>query len=429
MTCPICCADFTRIAREAIACVSCQKETCVKCVKTFLLEVEEPHCMHCRADWNQEFVDETLSRKFRTGELARHRRDYLLNREKARLPDTVEEAERVKKGRELRQRYMELTKRIQEHGGNEELEKEHIDLWHEMNRTYFTIPKTDEAAPRQQFIRACPAEDCRGFLSTQWKCKLCAVNVCSKCHEIKTGSEHTCDPGNIETAKLLAKDSKPCPKCGTMIFKTDGCDQMWCISCKTAFSWQTLRIETGRIHNPEYYRWMRESGQAIPRERDDECDDNNELPWLHDIHHALQARHNIWDVQIPNVIRCLTHVRFDTLPWLHNTLGYDEDPDKDLRIKYLLKDIDEDQWKKSLLHRERNRNKKRAKIQIYDMLVSAGNDLLHRSMQCTSKSELDEVMKAMEQFRKFFNRSCDRINLRFNHNLVLPLNERWDPTE
>ena len=50
-----------------------------------------------------------------------------------------------------------------------------------------------------------------------------------------------------------------------MISKIDGCDQMWCIKCHTQFSWRNGNVITGYNHNPEFFRWMRESGQTIPR--------------------------------------------------------------------------------------------------------------------------------------------------------------------
>ena len=60
----------------------------------------------------------------------------------------------------------------------------------------------------------------------------------------KRDCEHTCNPDLVETAKLLAKDTKSCPTCQTKIFKIDGCDQMWCTQCHTAFSWKTGAIQT-----------------------------------------------------------------------------------------------------------------------------------------------------------------------------------------
>jgi hypothetical protein len=161
-------------------------------------------------------------------------------------------------------------------------------------------------AERAHFVRKCPMEDCRGFLSSAWKCGLCQTHVCSKCHEPKLEGEgtvedvqedtkevtegikqentedtkqeeeetagirprgHVCDPNNVETANLLKKDSKPCPKCACIIFKISGCDQMFCTQCHTAFSWKTGAIETKVIHNPHYYQYLRDQSAngEIPR--------------------------------------------------------------------------------------------------------------------------------------------------------------------
>ena len=60
--------------------------------------------------------------------------------------------------------------------------------------------------------------------------------------------------------------------------KSSGCDQMWCVSCHTTFDWKTMQIKTsGILHNPEYFRYMRENGIAIPRNpNDNQCVDEYE---------------------------------------------------------------------------------------------------------------------------------------------------------
>jgi hypothetical protein len=113
-----------------------------------------------------------------------------------------------------------------------------------------------------KFIKPCPSEDCRGFLSTQWKCGLCQVHVCSKCHVAKKDDEdHVCHPDDVATAEFLMKDTKSCPKCATAIHKIEGCDQMWCTQCQTAFSWRTNEVIHGIIHNPHYFQWLRQQNR------------------------------------------------------------------------------------------------------------------------------------------------------------------------
>ena len=131
--------------------------------------------------------------------------------------------------------------------------------------------KQDE---RRKFIMPCANNDCKGFLSTSYKCGLCNLYTCNKCHVFigNNNDTHVCNEDDIKSADLIKSSTKPCPGqgCGERIQKIDGCPQMWCPSCKTAFNWDTLVIDNGPVHNPEYYRWMRESGQNLERNPNDE---------------------------------------------------------------------------------------------------------------------------------------------------------------
>lgn len=76
-----------------------------------------------------------------------------------------------------------------------------------------------------------------------------------KCHCIYVPN-HKCNENDIESIKLIDSDTKPCPVCFVRIHKYEGCDQAYCTQCKTAFSYDTGKIERGRIHNPHYYEQM-----------------------------------------------------------------------------------------------------------------------------------------------------------------------------
>ena len=80
-----------------------------------------------------------------------------------------------------------------------------------------TVKKT-----ARTFLKGCPVADCRGFLSTQWKCGLCETKVCKECHE-PTTEDHLCDPDKVKSVALIEKETRPCPKCASLIYKVSGC--------------------------------------------------------------------------------------------------------------------------------------------------------------------------------------------------------------
>lgn len=423
MDCPVCCQAFTAVARLLIQCPFCEYNVCSKCVKTYLLDtLDDPHCMNCRAGWNPEFIDEKLSRSFRTDQLAKHRRDVLLDREKSRLPSTVDAAEREKQKRHMQQQAREVSKRMR--GLRIELneaDQMRRELYHGIVMLSRGITPGQEAE-RRQFVRACPAQECRGFLTQQWRCQLCECKVCSQCHEIKSDDgEHVCSPDNLATAQLLKKDSKPCPNCAAMIFKIDGCDQMWCLSCKTAFSWRTMRIETGYVHNPEYFRWMRENGRTIERNPGDVpaarggCQEDR-LPNLQNLSRNLRSK-GLWRDKIGDVLRVITHVRYAVavnINWALRRDARNQDPNQDLRIRYLMNEIDETDWKRALLNRERKRERLATISQVYDVLIQVGADILMRANNAETESQIESAMEEVEQLRRYYNESCARVNRRFN---------------
>ena len=133
---------------------------------------------------------------------------------------------------------------------------------------------------KKSFIMRCQVENCQGFLSTQYKCGLCKTTTCSTCFVVKDEG-HVCNPDDVSSARMIREETKPCPTCTTRIYKIDGCDQMWCIECKTAFSWKSGEIVNGKIHNPHYYEYLRKTQGFVPRaDAPNPCQDAQTLPYL-----------------------------------------------------------------------------------------------------------------------------------------------------
>jgi hypothetical protein len=241
--------------------------------------------------------------------------------------------------------------------------------------------------------RKCPDEKCRGFLSSQWKCGMCDKWTCPDCHVIKgtrRDAEHTCDPDVRATAQFLAKDTKPCPKCSTPIHKIEGCDQMWCTQCHTAFSWRKGTIET-RIHNPHYYEWQRQqNGGAAPRNLGDfECGrdlaDQQANRFINTILSRVGLMDNLSSIQqcmmqsltkdIPLIIRKTIHLQ------LHDGGRFRTDnvvDNLEVRVRYLNKDITDKQFASKVHAAYKAHEKKKDIADVIQLQVQGVTDIVYR---------------------------------------------------
>lgn len=113
-------------------------------------------------------------------------------------------------------------------------------------------------------IWPCPRQGCRALLNAESKCVVCETQVCAKCHAVLNGKdteavsadEHKCKKDDVMSLQAILKSSQACPRCRIRIYKTEGCDQMWCTQCHTAFSYETGAQIHGQIHNPHYFQQL-----------------------------------------------------------------------------------------------------------------------------------------------------------------------------
>ena len=308
--CNICCETFNKSTRDKICCpcTNCDFSACKICTRTYLLStIKIPSCMKCNGSWNEDFLKEKLNKIFIDGEYKQHRMKVLLDRQIALLPETMDDVENYKKAKEVLilvkesdKEYSILTKKFNflvrntravdklkpEYKQEKDDLKEQLDTANLMRDSYVNIYQQrmnlyrgnggafqeSEIKMNRKFIIACPSDDCKGFLDQTFNCPLCDTLVCSECHEkVVENQNHKCSKEAIATVKALQKETRSCPKCAVPIFKIDGCDQIWCVQCKTAFSWNTGEIETGRIHNPHYYEFLRKGGVLQREPGDNPC--------------------------------------------------------------------------------------------------------------------------------------------------------------
>jgi len=282
-TCCICCDTFTKERRAPVGCPKCSTQFCRSCVQRYVLSQETLtgiSCMQpeCDCTWTRAFLVQHTTSKFINQDYRAHKKELLFQHELSRMQETMGYADNMKqldevqvKAKKLRELRAQLREKLQNVQDN--IYREEARMWQLRNGE---TPDKKSSEPARQFIKPCPAAGCNGFLSTQWRCKVCDIQVCATCHEIKgmipkgikpthAFPDHVCDPGNIATAQMLKKDSKNCPSCGVTIHKTEGCNQMWCTNCNTAFSWRTGKRINGVIHNPHFFEWQRQNNGAVAR--------------------------------------------------------------------------------------------------------------------------------------------------------------------
>ena len=239
--CPVCCDKYTAHVRKPVNCPYCEFSACNVCTKKYLIDgVLDAHCMSCRRAWNDEFLDLNFTAAFRKGPYKKHREDVLLDREIAILPTRQHRVEATVKLSEVEKKTKEIHKDLVEWEKERQKILVRSNALHGLITRYtaeangrappaWTLNEGERAQPdkeRAKFVMKCPADECRGFLSTAYKCGTCQKWACPDCMIIKgdeKDAEHTCDPQLKETVALIIKESKPCPKCGERISKIDGC--------------------------------------------------------------------------------------------------------------------------------------------------------------------------------------------------------------
>ena len=390
MTCNICAEKFNKSTNSKVICPwsDCKFESCKSCVRRYLIETtNDPCCMNCRKPLDDNFLVENLNRSYIEKDYKRARKDILLDTELAKLQETMPLAERQKQINKEFDAAQVYSKQINEL--NKQIKKlKDQKYFHDRRRHQIShgLPLDgEEAGPsqdRRQFIMNCPADNCKGFLSSQYKCGLCEKFTCPHCFEIigdRKDIPHECDPNNVASASLLKKETKPCPQCAVPIFKISGCSQMWCTQCKIAFDYNTLKIVTGgHIHNPHYYAYMRNAGLQARNPGDVPCgglvtfiDFGRLIQWLFLYIYQDKDEREFEYSTFENIHRVINHVTNHELPTMRIQVTNLQDF-QNLRVDYILNKISKEDMRDKIYQKDTKRKSLSKILQIYELLSTIG---------------------------------------------------------
>ena len=191
------------------------------------------------------------------------------------------------------------------------------------------------------------------MINDNYLCTICSSITCKNCEIAISKKIHTCDKNILENIKILKKETKPCPTCLTRIYKTEGCSQMYCVSCFTVFNWDTVLIDTGKIHNPEYIKRFKHY---------------NRDPL--DIRCGRELERKIWSDNNHNYNKLVKDTRFsgyfcavyNSMTYISNKINkYTNDTsiNRDIRIKYINGKINENKYKNLCLENIKSAKKEK----------------------------------------------------------------------
>ena len=404
--CNVCFEPSVKQVRKPIVCPvsTCGYSACQTCYKTFLTTdgITASKCMKCNTEFTAAFLKAHFTEAFIKNDLRRHFIGVLVQRQIAQMSQSQPAAERELLAREKTDEISRINAEIRSLTIQRRILQSDVPF---LRGLHNHGSAGGEAV--STFQHKCCDPECRGFVSSAWKCGICNKFSCTHCHTVKGSAQeeiaaHACNPETVASIKFLMLDTKPCPACGVYIHKTQGCDQMFCTSCKQLWSWNTGRIEK-RGHNPHYLEWMRTQGNLDRDPQDVQCGREIDRGFIYQTNlkyaklltkcptEVRQPFETMFQKDFPEIARSLLHLRHNDIPIFQQRADIEASVTK-LRVAYLCKDLDMPSFRRRLfkLHQagEVSRN-------ILGLLVTVQNasiDILYRV-----HSEMGQVCEFVSQ--------------------------------
>jgi hypothetical protein len=395
--CPICCESVSKTA----VCPYCQYISCSICWKTFIHSKTDTQCISC----NHILTIYDLSSMFPMSYIHGEYREYTSNILFEKHRPLLKEAEKEQQKKELQRQIGEEMKHLQKELYDIKIEIE----WKKINKEDIENSKNRKRQIKQEYEELkykkqnvdnilqeegcvkCPRCQDRILRKTQnYFCDICQLYTCIDCQKTTPShTDHICDTSDLETQKILKEQTRPCPGCESLIYKTDGCSQMWCSQCHTTFDWNTMEIEKYRIHNPHFYEYQKQLY-------------NGEIPAMYDDNKKIVSKE-----EITFAYNCIEEkAKLEFMQNLRNHLDYIEDylikqlaHEFDVfdipvaRKRFVEKRMKESVFKNALWRMEKRRQKENKEKRVLQKLIDNCSDTLYEL--AFFDIDIDEALKCL----------------------------------
>jgi hypothetical protein len=375
--CSICCS--TQKKTKEVICARCDLHFCIKCQITY----GKSDCMNCHIEFSKTFMNKRFGAKFF---------------------NTIIKPKLIKKLVDEQKEFLPLMKPIVDWELDNRNKKK--TFRYGIKERLLECPLINTSFGKN-VIFPCVVLDCNGFVTNN-ECATCHIAICMSCREAMT-LPHVCDIDILKNIALINADTRPCPRCKTNIFRTDGCNHMFCTNCHTHFDWKSghtlLNSTNGHYTNQARFntKVAQVASDVTSSAISNECTPFSlyqDLVPLSNINKIYSHKLIRSIYEDSNTIRLIKFHKYNERIVLEKYLKKLQE----LQIKYLLNELTIDEWGKQIYNITNKKNIHLEYATIFVLYISSINMFQQQMLDGVTEDDICvELINLIELCNNNFN--------------------------